>query len=1338
MNNTPEYGDPMIHRPLHQQYLEPAPRRNVSPAPDDYYDQLWWDPNTANHTADETVVEETSGYSGTPGQAKQIEEEGGEVLTIPHLGKIGTKPDESSWWEHLEDEEGDMLSDTISSSTLPDDFKHCRRAGPELQVGAKLDSGSSASLDTLSANILRPDHTSRAILGHHTAPEIFGATSNSTEQSADLLGGSGRAGFLLGPRSPTEALISASSTAGTTDRTLLPQQRKDLKSIDTACHLSHALEQVGICFTLLSNQYCTTEYTSGPEGLCTRHEVIYNALVTGSTPPPNLGATEVVRSEGSQEENMVFSSPLWDPKRAHRIGQYQPPPGAWSTEYGEILWENHFTPTRMLRSTRKAQLRVLKEEHHYVESLRLHFPTSCQPYPLYWPASVPLPETGDPPVTLTWDLISNLDVPYGLHGLEATSLIAVARFSSRDWEAIKSDPDGAIPALAKGVEVCLREVDSFKESGPNCWMLNLLDPDHSTTSRSSACFDKAHLLRIIRDYKSYLEWCVEWHSKQVLGLMDSENSDELDCEVFIAGRIPKELTNKYCEWTGGWRSDLGLGTKLLRILHNDEYLSRKDLADRIVRAEQEEMESYGIATVHSKVAIPPKPTPQFVESPVLGPTSHSRPLAKPSASTFPTTPGSALVRKADPRLAREQAQALSAELFSTLPEPSTSPRDARSVHPSVHGFRTPQRFQTQKDFTTPARPSPLGVKISSPFSQVVKRGTNASTPPSFTGRSSIKKPLPRVPNSPEMDRAEALIRLRDSPSLANTISRRPPIDPRLLNTPVRENLSAIPRIPPTGTANPAGGQSTPPPPTSPLTRGTIDAELNLEAESAEEGRGAPPGTTAPDHTAAWALEHAGAIGENAMVRIAIATEAKVFLKAQSDVYKDLNMVELQTEMLTNPAMGIISAMLPSVYHIKGVSGHFNLTLANMNGTSRFRVLYKHFLSSVFWTDPELVTKLRIKFLPRLLMVLSFTMFRGPMALHAADISVVPESELMNSLTPHYHFGGKQLPISGNMKLTPPDLSKLGSDLVLVWEQLEHLIQFFVYLYGENHREPLNRLVLDIKDIQRNDYGYTNLEAANLFTRTLGYHQDLICEAFATGNLSHIKSQEDLIHELESSGGERDLLLRIPNLPRLLPGQRAYQELYENPRNFFLRLNVDQGVRLLRESTTATSHKPVRRPPSRFGGGEAGTHLDLEDLDEVPQELDGYYGSGDSPKPKPPPGPAAPKRTPRSSFPRINADWLSRGLRAMVDLQNSLTQAELLPSDKEICLRFLSHSGCSGKLNTGRPCQRAHLSTKDLSGITLSPALKVLLVTHQGYRGEPLITEKNAPSRLLKLQQAAEV
>jgi hypothetical protein len=72
-------------------------------------------------------------------------------------------------------------------------------------------------------------------------------------------------------------------------------------------------------------------------------------------------------------------------------------------------------------------------------------------------------------------------------------------------------------------------------------------------------------------------------------------------------------------------------------------------------------------------------------------------------------------------------------------------------------------------------------------------------------------------------------------------------------------------------------------------------------------------------------------------------------------------------------------------------------------------------------------------------------------------------------------------------------------------------------------------VQDIKDIQRNDYGYTNLEAANLFTRTLGYHQDLICEAFATGDLSHIKSQEDLIHELESSGGERDLLLRIPNL-----------------------------------------------------------------------------------------------------------------------------------------------------------------------------------------------------------------
>ena len=151
----------------------------------------------------------------------------------------------------------------------------------------------------------------------------------------------------------------------------------------------------------------------------------------------------------------------------------------------------------------------------------------------------------------------------------------MARFSPHDWEAIQSDPDGAIPALAKGVEVCLREVESFKESGPNRWMLNLLDPAHNNTTSSrhiSKCFDKAHLLRMMRDYKSYLEWCVEWHSKQVWGLMDAENSDELEYEVFIAGRIPKELSNKYCEWTGGWRSDLGLGTKLLRILYNEEYL----------------------------------------------------------------------------------------------------------------------------------------------------------------------------------------------------------------------------------------------------------------------------------------------------------------------------------------------------------------------------------------------------------------------------------------------------------------------------------------------------------------------------------------------------------------------------------------------------------------------------------------------------------------------------------------------------------------------------------------------------------------------------------------------
>ena len=193
----------------------------------------------------------------------------------------------------------------------------------------------------------------------------------------------------------------------------------------------------------------------------------------------------------------------------------------------------------------------------------------------------------------------------------------------------------------------MREVESFKESGPNRWMLNLLDPAHNNTTSSrhiSKCFDKAHLLRMMRDYKSYLEWCVEWHSKQVWGLMDAENSDELEYEVFIAGRIPKELSNKYCEWTGGWRSDLGLGTKLLRILHNEEYLLKgRTWPIALSELKKKKWSHMGSLRLHSKVSIPPKPTPQSVESPTpLGPNSHSSRLVKPSASsTFPTTPGSA-------------------------------------------------------------------------------------------------------------------------------------------------------------------------------------------------------------------------------------------------------------------------------------------------------------------------------------------------------------------------------------------------------------------------------------------------------------------------------------------------------------------------------------------------------------------------------------------------------------------------------------------------------------------------------------------------------------------------
>ena len=94
--------------------------------------------------------------------------------------------------------------------------------------------------------------------------------------------------------------------------------------------------------------------------------------------------------------------------------------------------------------------------------------------------------------------------------------------------------------------------------------------------------------------------------------------------------------------------------------------------------------------------------------------------------------------------------------------------------------------------------------------------------------------------------------------------------------------------------------------------------------------------------------------------------------------------------------------------------------------------------------------------------------------------------------------------------------------------------------------------------------------------------------------------------------------------------------------------------------------------------------------------------------------------------------MAKGTFALFELQQHLQTTKILKEGQEICIRFLSHNGCN-------KCERVHLPREALSGITISPWLKILMITHKGYRGDKVLPDQaaqmNALSRLVKLGSA---
>lgn len=1137
-----------------------------------------------------------------------------------------------------------------------------------------------------------------------------------------------------------------------------------LTQCDTLCNLSSELLKQGVALVINTTQVCSDLFLPSEGQLCDRHRKVYDALVEG-----NYSAVYPSSVVDQREEDVMVAPSSWWVDERETDGQYHPPITGWSRSDGFTLHgkaHGGAGPTDgILTSTRRAQLQSINSHMSLVYRMRCFYPEHSQPYPIFWPYNEPVPRAPEL-VTLMWDLRLDLQVPGGPGSLAETTLLAVFEFPE-DW--LPGYDLLGMPTLPSAFEVSLLPVRSYQPLVGTLLAGGTINEDNYYDD--VVIFDADHLDRARKDFPAYLSWCFQGRTDQASKKFGSHSS-LFSFTHCIVGRMPNEFRDRYAAWLDIPREDLGLGAHILQKLNPPEYEMRRELAARIWDEERQELMRFGIQPAmplvendpdfpytvsKASISLLPSSVQDYATYP--GPGIATSPPRRTSVLGL-LTPASKQVVKGEPKAVNLQALALSQELFES---PPADPASTSRAHPDA--YWSSGSFSTCKSGTrrlcisrnsgpseAPQTNTPVEGRAAtaSPYQSPANHPSYLRYGPLAASGRKGKRPPTQVLPTPELERAAALRLSRDTP-LRDPSTKHPDTPYPVLGKTGAATLRSG------NSGQGGGGPPAGPPPLPQPSTGTLNQDLVRETADTPDPNVTGVPTTASgtrvytsftsspqeeDSTAAWARAHPDGphdnmlLGPMYMKRMALATENKLQHKAQSEVYKDLGLHDHLTEMLTNPTLGAVVAMLPSAYHIGGVAGHLPEFKASMNGASRLNVAKNVFYHSVLWSDPELLMRIRVKFTPRLLTVLAFAVFRGPMALHPSDIYVVPDEQLLEMLSTKFHLGGKTLPSSGMAKLSPPDYSKVAPTFTLLWEQLEHLILVFCLFFGDMYQLPLTAIVNDIKAIQRVNFGFTPIEAANLFSRTLAYHQDMFIAAFTSGDLADFKSIEDLL--LDQDSNEDELLARIPVFPRLIPGSPAYTSLYQKKQDFYRRFNEDIGVRALRESAETPASKKVVPPkkasttfghlsecssqsaeahapslpadPVLCGGGKGKTTPPLSQVD-----------SAAPPKPNVSTAPAS--RRPR--FPPLSTECLGRGMYALFELQTSLVASGTMPKGKEICLRFLSHAGCS-------KCDRFHLKQEALSGISLSPWLKILLLAHRGYRGDKAITESTAQARLAQL------
>jgi hypothetical protein len=1116
------------------------------------------------------------------------------------------------------------------------------------------------------------------------------------------------------------------------------------------CLFHYYLEKAGIIIDQEMLRKDCGPCDPGMSKFCSAHVKIARSLVgllqggltdRQETHPPNSGEAE--RRWCDPENALVEGSKYWTPQRGRGKGQSFPPLSVWSSELGlrPEPPSPHGTP-KILKSERRIQLELTNREYRLAYYLRQYFPRRAQPYPIYWDMDQPLPSP-DSVMTMAEDLVTNFDLVGGMGQLVGNHMVVLMKVEPRWTPGL--DVLGR-PHLPQPFRVMIGRVAKY-DAELETLGVHASDISSELEEADYIHFDREHLSRAVDDLTEYWKWCVHWVQSKLLDQVDYTDV-RTGYQYILLGRLPITLAERYAKWRYKLDFDQGLDTLLLKALNPEEYERRRTVGIEIYNQEAADMRSYGIQACTSHLSdsdlellVRCHPRARSREYSV----EHSRTAVGVSTSSVRDTPLSAKVRKADPRVVSRESYYLSNQLFG--PDNTQEAKLHVQWEDGLQSFSTPQKYDDNPGEglsrgAQEARPNVVWRTPSQKGNNQIateilgQRGVVSNIP----ARPQVSRtPIPVSALTPEIKRLAALRSTEAYPRLGkfgakNVLGKSPgkeqgseefdepsfaPVDRPLPDVDADElpvkSATSFRRSAPRGHTTPIGDLG------SDFRREPSGGDPGLRATYRDPGSRPSRRAGLDDFTDTRDLM-------DSMRRMAVATESSARVKTQGDIYKDLNLLPLQYEMLSNPTLGAVLTMIPTVYHIYGVRGHLPPLTPQMNGPARYRSTMDYLYYDAPWVDPALLLELRIRLTPRILIVLSFGLFKGTMAFHPSDVVMVSEESHLDMATPGFHLSGKSLPASGLPKLTPPEPHKLTTNFTAFWELLDHFVLLFSLIYGEGHRIPLTLLIQDLKALQRKDHGLTTREIADLFTRILGYHQDQIITAFTErgGLLSHIQTQEELLAEASREDIDTELMPRLVPWPRFTPGSPAYNTFYLGPREFLYQYQRDLSVRKLREEAEAARSK---KPVKRFGQGQQPEIQDLTS-EEIIEDVDvgGAFGGNIRPreipaKKEPPsdPKPEKPKKKQPGPRPKpfvLTTEQLAKGTYALFELQQHLLTTKSIKEGQEICLRFLSHIGCN-------KCDRVHLPKEALSGVTISPWLKILMITHKGYRGDKVLNDTSA-------------